>query len=266
LSSNTPKRASAWPGGRECAVSLCFDDGAAGQLDHAVPALDARGLHATFYLNTGPLESLRAETREKTFRSWRRVQAAGHEIGNHTRGHPAPTNFQWTEENAHVTLESLSLADIEEDIDTAQRFLTEGLGVAPQTFAYPCGVALVGRGETCQSYVPAVAKRFLVGRTYHDECPASPWRCDLARVPALGMDASPLSHLLALVDAARTAGEWLVLVAHTVVEEVTNPHTIERKVLEGLLDHLSASRTRIWTDTVRAVGSHVRQLQTQGAR
>jgi hypothetical protein len=34
-------------------------------------------------------------------------------------------------------------------------------------------------------------------------------------------------------------------------------------VLESFLDYLSASRTRVWVDTVGAAGRHVRQLQAQ---
>ena len=35
----------------------------------------------------------------------------------------------------------------------------------------------LGMSPLCESYVPAIATRFDVGRTYHDECAASPWRC-----------------------------------------------------------------------------------------
>jgi hypothetical protein len=77
------------------------------------------------------------------------------------------------------------------------------------------------------------------------------------------MDARPLSELVAFVEAARAAGDWLVLVGHTVVDERTDAYAIERTVLESFLDYLSASRTRVWVDTVGAVGRHVRRLQAQ---
>ena len=35
-----------WPGGAQAAVSLGYDDGLDSQLDHVVPALNKRGLHA----------------------------------------------------------------------------------------------------------------------------------------------------------------------------------------------------------------------------
>ena len=42
----------AWFGGRNCAVSLTFDDGMDSHLDVVVPALDARGMAGTFYVKT----------------------------------------------------------------------------------------------------------------------------------------------------------------------------------------------------------------------
>src|SRR6185437_9409438 len=39
-----------WPDGARAAVSLTYDDGLDSQLDHALPALEAAGLKATFFL------------------------------------------------------------------------------------------------------------------------------------------------------------------------------------------------------------------------
>ena len=39
-----------WPGGARVAVSLSYDDALDSQLDMAVPALDAHGFKASFYL------------------------------------------------------------------------------------------------------------------------------------------------------------------------------------------------------------------------
>lgn len=42
--------ATQWPNGAKAAVVLTYDDALESQLDHAVPALDAAGFKATFFL------------------------------------------------------------------------------------------------------------------------------------------------------------------------------------------------------------------------
>lgn len=71
----------AWPGGARAAVSLGYDDGLASQLDHVVPALNRRGLRASFYV---PINSPTVPGRQA---EWRAAAAAGHELGNHSLFH-----------------------------------------------------------------------------------------------------------------------------------------------------------------------------------
>lgn len=61
-------------------VSLTYDDGLESQLDHAVPALNARGPHGTFYVTWENIEERVAE--------WHEVAEQGHEVANHTMTHP----------------------------------------------------------------------------------------------------------------------------------------------------------------------------------
>ena len=60
------------------AVSLTFDDARPVHLDVVVPELNKRHLHATFFVIVSKLTRLD---------DWRRVQAQGHEIGNHSVTH-----------------------------------------------------------------------------------------------------------------------------------------------------------------------------------
>ena len=84
-----------WPNGCQCAISLTFDDGMRSQLDVAVPRLEERGFCGTFYVNP------RGDAWLEALVPWQSVQAAGHEIGNHTMAHPCnlntdPTLLSWT--------------------------------------------------------------------------------------------------------------------------------------------------------------------------
>jgi len=245
----------AWPDGRRCAVSISFDDGKASQLHLAVPALGQRQMRATFYLTTERLETVKPSIRKDITGRWAAILAEGHEIGNHTRTHPCSTNFAWTQ-NGIRALEDLTNTDLQLEIDEVQRFIESEIGPRPKTFAYPCGMTFTGRGAQRQSYVPLVARAFVVGRGFNDECAASPTRCDLAYVPAMSMDCKSAVDLKALVDASRDAGSWLILVGHG-VGRTAAPYMTDLSAFEHLLDYLLAQRADVWVDTVERIGSYL---------
>jgi peptidoglycan-N-acetylglucosamine deacetylase len=249
----------AWAEGMSCAVSLCFDDGKLSQIALAAPLLQRYDIHASFYLPTSWMIGPNVASIKYMIQQWRAIQAAGHEIGNHTVAHPCSTNFP-VENHIRSPLESMSLAEMREEIDEAQRMLQSEIGVMPVTFAYPCGMAFVGRGTHCESYVPLVAERFIVGRSYNEECAAAPLRCDLARVPAIRIDNRPLPELLTLINQASRSGDWLIFVAHSIVRK-SSPLSVELPILESLLAHLAARKGSVWVDTVEKVGRYLRIIQ-----
>src|SRR5438105_15428605 len=61
--------------GHSAAMSLTFDDASPVHSDVAVPELNKRHLRATFFVTVSKLTRLD---------DWRRAQAQGHEIGNHS--------------------------------------------------------------------------------------------------------------------------------------------------------------------------------------
>ena len=118
----------AWFGGRNCAVSLTFDDGMDSHLDVVVPALDARGMAGTFYVKTDDADRLRR---------FREPQRRRHEIGNHTvhhwcsRAHRAEADARGLED---VTLDDMA-AEIEESDRRLRAVFPE---VESFSFCYPC--------------------------------------------------------------------------------------------------------------------------------
>src|SRR5436190_16319746 len=64
--------------GHRAAISLTFDDARPVHLDLAVPELNKRHLHASFFVIVSKLTRLD---------DWRRVMSEGHEIGNHSVSH-----------------------------------------------------------------------------------------------------------------------------------------------------------------------------------
>jgi peptidoglycan/xylan/chitin deacetylase (PgdA/CDA1 family) len=69
-----------WPGGKQGAVSLTYDDGLPSQLDYAMPQLEADGFRGTFFVTGDAIPARDAD--------WRLAASRGHEIADHTIDHP----------------------------------------------------------------------------------------------------------------------------------------------------------------------------------
>lgn len=233
-----------WPDGRRAALSLTFDDARASQAELAIPLFRRYGIHATFYVNPSAVEQRPDD--------WRVGVHDGHEIGNHTDSHPCSGNFPFSRANA---LEDYSIARLERDILEANERVRQLLGVDPKTFAYPCGQKFVGRGTNTQSYVPVVARHFLVGRGAFDETHNDPAYVDLAQITAVDIDGASFERIASLVEGARDTGGWLVLFGHEVGAEARQ--TIPLDSLARLCEWLQDSSSGVWCDTVHAVGSYV---------
>ena len=96
------------------AVSLTFDDSRSVHLDVVIPELNKRHLHATFFVIISKLTRLD---------DWRRAQAQGHEIGNHSVSHESVAN--------------LSAETEETQVEDAKKFLDSNFNSNIVTFAYP---------------------------------------------------------------------------------------------------------------------------------
>jgi len=236
----------AWPGGAQAALSLSWDDGRSSQVDHALPVLEEFGVRGTFYVLPSAID--------QRLDSWRRSSAAGHEIGNHTVRHPCAANHAWVHpENA---LENYTLARMEAEILEANAALEERIGVRPQTFAYCCRETFVGRGAEVASYVPVVARHFVVGRLAASDGCNIPGRFDLAQTWSTTMDNQPAARMCAQVDAAVARGGWLIFNGHELAPEAA----FQTTSTEALRDVLRYARNLpgLWIDTVAAVGRHHR--------
>ena len=239
-----------WPNGAEMALSLTFDDGRPTQVTHAIPLLDAFDVKATFYSQP---ENLRNE-----LAGWRRAVAVGHEIGNHTVGHPCTGNFAWVRYDG-VVLESYDLERMRAEIVQANDEIEEMLGVRPVSFAYPCGQTYVGRGRDTRSYVPLVAELFQTGRRWLDETSNAPDHFDTAQVMAMRMDGEDFAAVQRMVERARHSGNWLVLAGHGVGD---NPlWGTQLDMLKDLLAYAQNPDNRVWIAPVTEVATFIADQQ-----
>jgi len=247
----------AWPDGIRAAISLSFDDARPSQLVHGVPLLDRHGVRATFYVSPPNLE--------RRVDEWARAAANGHEIGNHTLTHPCSGNFAFSRSNA---LEDYTLPRMEQELLGANQRIEQLLGLRPTTFAYPCGQTYVGRGEAVQSYVPLVARHFVVGRGAFSEAHNDPTACDLAQIYSPGFDRSSWEDVRPFVEKAVAEGGWLVLVGHNIIPQGDGPtqhQTVPTEMLDSLCAYARRSDSGLWIDTVAAIGQYVAEQRELAA-
>jgi len=111
-------------------VLLTFDDGRAGVLRHAAPALARRGFPATMYLVTDWLEGRGIDDLERysEFLGWSELaalRAADFTLGSHTL--------------SHRTLKKLPAVEQEREVTESRARLEQGLGMPVLHFSFPKG-------------------------------------------------------------------------------------------------------------------------------
>lgn len=233
-----------WPEGKRSALSLSFDDARLSQPDSGVALLDKHGVKATFFVNPSGVE--------KRLAGWRRIVAAGHEIGNHSLNHPCSGNFQWARNKA---LEDYTLEKMRYEFTETNRRIKELLGVTADTFAYPCGQTFVGRGLDTRSYVPLVAGMFIAGRGFNNESPNDPSFCDMAQLTGVDMDGRDFEQILPLLQQATIDGAWLVLAGHEIGPSGTQ--TTRTAMLEKLIQYAQDQANGVWLAPVGTVARHI---------
>ncbi len=234
-----------WPGGCCGAVSLTFDDGLASQWRLAVPLLEAHGLRGTFYLN--PSGTQWAER----LAPWREVAAHGHELGNHTCGHPCARGFQSSP--GARGLEDMTLEELSADIDLAEQRLAALSGTGGRSFAYPCYQDHVGEGVGRRSYVPLIAQRFVAGRG-RGEVANHPATADLHALWSFPVERCSGAALVGLAERAARQGRWAILTFHGVDEGHLPVAQVD---LRELCEHLRARQSDIWTAPVAEVAAAI---------
>jgi peptidoglycan/xylan/chitin deacetylase (PgdA/CDA1 family) len=112
------------------AVLITVDDGFADFADNALPALADRKMPSTLYVTTGALADRRRESVLPPARMLRStdlpgLEAAGVEIGAHS--------------HTHRQMDVLPTAEVRNELSLSGTLLTETLGHAIRSFAYPHG-------------------------------------------------------------------------------------------------------------------------------
>ncbi|MFI6328102.1 polysaccharide deacetylase family protein [Micromonospora chersina] len=207
-------------------VSLTFDDGGYDQFANARPLLDARGMHGTFYINSGRVGASGYMSQSDLAT----LAAAGHEIGGHTV--------------SHADLNALSVDDQRREICN-DRVALLGMGFTVKNLAYPYGsanatteqVAAECGYNSARSVGGVVSPGSCSGCPYAESTP--PVDTYFTQTPDSVHDTTTLEQLKTYVTQAEThGGGWVQLVMHHVCDGCGGDYEVSPATLAAFLDWL----------------------------
>ncbi|MBC6904607.1 polysaccharide deacetylase [Saccharophagus sp. K07] len=230
-----------WPGNAKAAVSLSYDDALNSQLDNAVPALKKYGIKASFYpILSSPVLAARLP-------EWRKVAADGYELGNHTLFHACAKSKpgrSWVAD--HNDLDKKNMAQIQDELSTANAFLYAIDGKTERTLTPPCLDWEVSDGN----FVEHLAHMF-VGIKGAETIPSS----------MLLPEGVSGKELIKFVQKSAKNGGVVNIIFHG----INGDHlSVSNEAHEELLKFLAKNRDMYWTDTYINIMKYVRQAGKVG--
>jgi peptidoglycan/xylan/chitin deacetylase (PgdA/CDA1 family) len=223
-------------------VTIGFDDGTVEQLD-ALPILQAHGMAATFFVNTGAI----GDGEHLTWADLHTLYSAGNEIAGHTLH--------------HANLAPLTTAEARQEVCTDRNTLIDN-GFPATSFAYPFGSFDSGIEQVVQACgynsgrgVAGISKNGPYAETIP---PLDPYG---TRTPPNPKKATKLSTLeLYVQNAEANGGGWVQFVFHRLCEQC-GAYAITPAKFTALLDFLegevAAGRVTVQT-TTQVIGGPVR--------
>ncbi|KQV92398.1 polysaccharide deacetylase family protein [Pelomonas sp. Root1237] len=236
-----------WPNGAQAAVSLGYDDALDSQLDHVVPALNKRGLRASFYI---PINGPTLPGRQN---EWKAAAAAGHELGNHSLFHGCSAKGpgrEWVQPQRD--LERQMPAQVQEQVIAANTWLQALDGKARRTFTPPCLDMQAGG----QDFVAALKPHFVAYRAAGPAMATDAAALDPYAMPVYFVEGWSGEQLIALVEKAAAQHALVSLLFHGVGAEHLS---VTRQAHDQLLDHLAKNKARFWTDSFVNVMENARK-------
>ncbi len=242
---------SVWPKQLQCAVSLTYDDAMGMHHAEVAPLLNRYGMNATFNIPCarGFFDSVDL---------WRKVAAAGHELGNHTLFHPCwrleEDMPQWL--SPCYNLRDYSQQRFADEVHLANQLLTLVDGREEHTFANPCHNTMIGSGESAVSFERILPSYVVAARGELTEKPADPHSCSLYNIGTLTGDRKTFFEIRDEIEAAAESGGWLVYTIHR-VEKGNRKNKMDSDEHCTLIEWLYEHRDRVWTAPMIDIARYV---------
>ena len=205
--------------GKECAVSLTFDDSMKEHYTIVAPELEKRGFRGTFWMCGAWMPAdPQADTTHFTWAEAKEMSDKGHEMSNHSWSHP------------YLTM--LSEDELIEQIRKNDEAILTNIGKPSTTFCFPYN-----------AFNEAVIEKAMIGRIG-------------ARLKEfwLGGQHSPKEYLTKTIEDALTSGSWIAGMTHGInygYDCYTDPTEFT-----DFLDYLKSLEERIWVGTFRDVAAY----------
>ena len=243
LAAQAPPAAASTP----VVVTIGFDDGTVDQFTNGFPILAAHNMHATFFVNTGPI--LAGDPTHMTWTDLHQLYSAGNEITGHTVD--------------HADIKPLTVAQAEHEVCDDRNTLL-GQGFQPESFAYPFG-SFDAQAEAVVHYcgynsgrgVAGIRKTGPFGETIP---PADAYGTRTPQNPKKATTLGTLeSYVLNAEADTSQSTDWVQYVFHHVCDKGTGGHcgaySISRQKLSAFLDFLQGEVTagRVVVETTSQV-------------
>lgn len=205
--------------GKECAVSLTFDDSMKEHYTIVAPELEKRGFRGTFWMVGSWMPAVaEADTTHFTWAEAKEMSDRGHEMSNHTWSHP------------YLTM--LSDEELLNEIKKNDEAILANIGKPSTTFCFPY--------NAFNEKVIAAAMEGRIGARLKEF-----W---------LGGQHSPKEYLQKQVEDALASGSWIAGMTHGInygYDCYTDPTEFT-----DFLDYLKSLESRIWVGTFRDVAAY----------
>jgi peptidoglycan/xylan/chitin deacetylase (PgdA/CDA1 family) len=209
---------------KKAAASYTFDDGYASSFKIAA-IFEKLGLRVSFYINPGNVLS-------DKWPNWKELAKKGHEIGNHSMTH------------ADFLDPALTDAQMDVEVNGAQRLIEQKIGIRPLVFAFPWHGYNERSLKVVMQHHFAIRDPDVGDDTYKlaffDQAHS------VASTEALAL-AETLSNVNAQLSDAVALGGWFVAAGHGVDGDGWSPVTSQ--FLEDHLTFASKYSPQLWTDT-----------------
>jgi len=235
--------------GKKAAVVLTYDDAIDQHLDHALPALEANGLKATFYITAGS-SSVAKRTDE-----WKALAAKGHELGNHTLFHPCNggPGREWV--SAEYDMRYYTVKRMQDEMRMTNTFLQSLDGKSSRSFAFTCGDMTIH--DT--AFMDIMHNDFAAARAVRHEMHTLD-NIDIYNMDCYAVNNQSFEEMKAWVDEAMRKQALLVILFHGVGGGNALNVSIENH--RKLLAYLRKNEKEIWIAPLIDVAAYIKTAQS----
>ncbi len=234
--------------GKKCAVVLTYDDAIDQHLDNAVPLLDSLRLKATFYITAF------STSVQQRLNAWRKLAAAGHELGNHTLYHPCigGEGREWL--SKEYDLNTYTVKRMVEEIRMTNVFLQALDGKKSRSFAFTCGDMKIADS----SFIMGMKQDFVAARAVRNEMHTID-KVNLYDVDCYLVNGNTAEEMIGWVKQAEATNSLLVILFHGVGGG--NGLNVALPEHRAFLQYIKKNENNIWVAPMLTVANHVKKWQ-----